>query len=329
MRWIFALGFAFVIWFGFVKSTFALVTFGSGPDTTSAPNCTLYQIQGTFTASSSGYNLSGTCEGDAGPIRWAARGGYTGGATSNNTMERIDLLGSPVDNKSLGTIQSVMLCDADPWLVNLPCRKDTIKVSASGTVSQPQWQAYLQELIQIRWGRPATAALPLDRDALNAKRRADLDAAQRLAQLAKQKLTSGAQELGAQRLFFPSFLSPTARQTFYAQTPVPIKLAPPSGWNVTSYLVSIQRRDANGNWIVQTNIPVSAAEAQSAQGYVGFGAGGNGPTKSPAFITAPGTWGARAQIASPRQSGWSDIVPFIVTAPKFTAPASAAHRIVK
>jgi hypothetical protein len=162
--------------------------------------------------------------------------------------------------------------------------------------------------------------------AFQAKQKADI-AAQQL----RNKLTAPAQQqkvlIG--QAAFPSILSPAAGQRFYSQGAIPIKLVPPNGWNVTGYMVNIQRRDANGNWIVQTNIPVAAAEAQSPQGYMGFGAGGNGPTKSPALFTAPGTWGVRAQVSSPTQSGWTNLVEFVVTAPLVTAPSRLGTKLVK
>jgi len=37
----------------------------------------------------------------------------------------------------------------------------------------------------------------------------------------------------------------------------------------------------------------------------------------------------KAQVLSPTQSGWNNLVEFIVMAPKFTAPAAAARRLVK
>lgn len=331
MKFILALVLTFCIPLGVEKRVYATASFSAAPDAPPTPNCTLYQIQGSFRAASATYNLSGTCAGDAGPIRWTARGGYNSGATQTNTVESISLLGTTVDNVALGTIQSVMLCDADPWLVNLTCRANTIKLSATGAVSQPQWQSYLQELIQIRWVKPATAALNYDRDALNAKRRADLDAAQRQAELAQRRFSQSKSGMQTSFVFVPKVLSPTAGQRFYAQTPIAIKLAPPQGWSVNSYMVSIQKRNAKGGWDLQTNIPVSAAEAQSAQGYTGFGAGGNGPMKSAAFLTGPGTWRLAAQVSAPRQSGWSNPVEFQVapTAPLNLPAGALQRRLVK
>ncbi len=113
----------------------------------------------------------------------------------------------------------------------------------------------------------------------------------------------------------PAILSPAKGQGFFAQSALPIRLAPPQGLNATSYLVAVQRRDAQGNWLLQTNLPIAAAVAQSAQGYSGFGAGGTGTSKSLALLTAPGAWRLNAQVAAPNQSGWSDWVEFTVMSP--------------
>ena len=121
----------------------------------------------------------------------------------------------------------------------------------------------------------------------------------------------------------PSILAPTKGQGFFAQSALPIRLAPPQGLNATSYLVAVQRRDPQGNWILQTNLPIAAAVAQSAQGYTGFGAGGTGTSKSLALLTAPGAWRLNAQIAAPNQSGWSDWVEFSVLPPISSAVKTA------
>ena len=129
------------------------------------------------------------------------------------------------------------------------------------------------------------------------------------------------QQTAISQFVAPSILSPTAGQHLYAQMAIPIKLAPPKGWHVTSYMVDIQRQDASGNWVVQTNIPIAAAQAQSAQGYTEFGAGGSGPTKYPQSLTSPGAWRLNAEVYSPTQSGWSDWVDFTVITSPFTSPA--------
>jgi len=117
---------------------------------------------------------------------------------------------------------------------------------------------------------------------------------------------------------FPSVLSPIKGQNFVAQNPVPIKLAPPKGWTVTAYMVNVL---ING---YSCNLPVGAAQAQSATGYTDFGAG-----KPPCFSAIPGSYRLRAQVSSPKESGWSDWIDFTVRPPRFTAPAGVGGKLSK
>jgi len=118
----------------------------------------------------------------------------------------------------------------------------------------------------------------------------------------------------------PTILSPAAGQRFYAQTPIAIKLAPPQGLNVTDYLVSIERKDTKGNWIVYTRDPfaVAAAQAQSAAGYTGF------------VVPTAGAWRLTALALRPAQSRWSPWVEFTVVAPApLNAPAATSRPLTK
>ena len=74
-------------------------------------------------------------------------------------------------------------------------------------------------------------------------------------------------------LIHPSVLEPKAGQILAPQRPVKIKLAPPKGWDVTGYTVTIQRKDPNGTWVNHTSIPIGAMVAHSPTGYTGFGGG--------------------------------------------------------
>ncbi len=106
----------------------------------------------------------------------------------------------------------------------------------------------------------------------------------------------------------PKILAPAAGQRFLERTAIPIKLAPPRGWTVGTYMAELQREEKNGNWVAHTTIPVGADEAQKS-GYTGFGAGA-----PPAFLSVPGAWRLRAQASYPKQSGWSEWVEFTVRA---------------
>lgn len=136
-------------------------------------------------------------------------------------------------------------------------------------------------------------------------------------QKAQQVLEAAKQSSGAySALIHPSVLEPKAGKILPPQRPVPIKLAPPKGWRVNAYTVTIQRKDPNGNWVNHTIIPITAIDAHSLTGYTGFGGGA-----PPAFLIIPGRWRLSAQVSSPKKSGSSDWVEFSAfESADFTAP---------
>jgi hypothetical protein len=105
----------------------------------------------------------------------------------------------------------------------------------------------------------------------------------------------------------PSVTSPAANQVFVENTPIPIKLTSPKALNAAAYLVNLETKDANGIWRAHATIPVGVAQAQSAAGFTGFGAGA-----PPAYLALPGNWRINAQVSSPKQSGPSPWVEFSV-----------------
>lgn len=258
-----------------------------------------------------------------------------------------------------GRWQTKYSCPVDPWLTvdGPPFGSESIRVRCQiiSRVDNSPSDAYprryqdgkplptLTELFNDWRGlKPMSSwvLLPKQRQALAAKKDQDLRAeAEALAKAkADQRLRQATQPAGPHAAsVVPVVLAPTPGQRFLNQTPVPIKLGPPAQWaetqidittgapiktarSVTGYLVRLERKDANGNWMPHTTLPVGAAQAESAAGYVGFGAGA-----PPAGITTPGTWRLSAQVSAPRQSGWSDWVEFVVMAP-VTAPNSTVQR---
>jgi hypothetical protein len=197
-----------------------------------------------------------------------------------------------------------MVCKKDPW-------RDpaggcyTAQYQTSGTVDADIVGVYARGL-----SNPHTSFLsPERRAALNTA----YNEAVRKAQLAVKVAPVSGSTVTQNSLFFPlipSVLAPTARQLFVSQTPIAIKIAPPKGWNVANYVVNIQTKNANGVWVAHATIPVSAAQAQSAAGYTGFGAGA-----PPAFLSVPGSWRLNAQASYPKQSGPSEWVEFSVMRP--------------
>jgi hypothetical protein len=260
-------------------------------------------------------------------VPWTGVGNYD--PTTGQSSEDIIVPAPRIDQPSrpYGRFLASMHCSADPWLnPNMKCDHISPSIDAPLDNTAPNaigWkQAFpLGPVITgtiMQTGRPYTSTMSQDAvnnlnrqyGAFQAKNEADM-AARRL----NQKLTAPAlqQQALINQTVSPFILSPAAGQRFIAQRAIPIKLAPPQGWSVTSYLVHIERRDANGNWVVQTNIPVAASDAQSPIGYIGFGAGGAG--NAAVYYSAPGAWRVSAQTASPKQSAWSNFVEFTVAAP--------------
>jgi len=114
---------------------------------------------------------------------------------------------------------------------------------------------------------------------------------------------------------YPTIQSPAPGQQYFANSVVPIKLAPPPSTAATNYEVLIQRKDASGNWIFHHSFPIGPAEAQSPTGYQGFGAGGNGPTKLTPLLTSPGSWRLQARVLQPTPMAWSPWMEFVVLPP--------------
>jgi hypothetical protein len=159
---------------------------------------------------------------------------------------------------------------------------------------------------------PNSTGFQYNRAALIAQRDADLKA-QAAAALQKQnQRLKQAVQPGPARIA-PVLRSPTANALFFSGTTVPIKIIPPQGMTVTSFMVKLERRDSQGKWGIVTNLPVSSGEATSPAGYTGWGAPGNG--KGPAMVAGPGTYRISAQVSLPRPTGWSQPVEFVVTAP--------------
>jgi len=325
-----ALNLIFCLWFGFGVLSYAWgsASFGSAPDD---PNCMGAAPQSAdFKTVPYTYVFTGVCDLTITRLQIPTKVIWTGvgrwDPTKGQAFEDIIVPAPRIDEPSrpYGRFTATMHCNADPWLnPSMKCNQISPKVDEPA-------QKYGQlgpEITQTIYAdaRPFTSIMREDAvRSLNAQYQTYL--ASLASQRKEQEILQATRQQTVWQNFYPTILSPTGGQRFFAQTTVPIRLAPPSGWNVTSYLVSIQKKDASGNWVVQTNIPVSAAQAQSTQGYTGFGTGGSGPTKSPAFLTGPGAWGVKAQISAPHQSGWSNLVEFTVVA---TAPLNAPAGILR
>ncbi|MDF0644427.1 MAG: hypothetical protein P0111_10375 [Nitrospira sp.] len=224
-----------------------------------------------------------------------------------------------------GTFQSSFRCEQDPWLNDVKCEPITASVNPpSSAYPGPRYEAsrlLLNEILSKigHFKKPYSAAAVRYASGSN-KAIASAWAAYRK----QEQLAQGARQspgLSHSAGVAPSILRPAAGQVFLRGNPIPIKLGPPVGWTVTTYMVKLQVKDARGIWVESRTIPVGALQAHSPGGYTGFGIGG--------FPTYPGTWRVSAQVSAPNQSGWSNAVEFKVATPPPTGSQSGKAAIGK
>lgn len=276
----------------------------------------------TFTPVRNTYEFAGVCDLVTTrrylptKIPWTAVGTYD--PATGTTTEVITIPPPAISEPSrpYGEFRASLRCVSDPWLglQNPQCVLFSALSNPPPTAFAPNEQgryfrAVLNNILDTMKNtqRPFSSLYLTDnaRKSANAQYQSYV-AAQRKEQ---QILQGAAQSQGTSysAALSPSVLSPTAGQRFYKQNPVPIKLAPPKGRAVASYLVNLQRKDAKGNWLAHATIPVGAAQAHAAGGYIGFGAGA-----PPVLLSVPGTWRISGQVSSPKQTGWSNWVEFTV-----------------
>lgn len=273
-----------------------------------------------------------------------------GAYSNNVAEELIEVTAAPISQPShpYGTWRTTYSCPSDPWLTmdGPPFSPESLRVKCQilNRMDNSPSEAYprkyqdgkplptLSDLFNAwRAYKPMSAwvLMPAERTALAAKRDTDLKAeAAALAKAqAEKRLRSATQTLTPYRMSLsPIIMAPTAGQRFFNQSPISIRLAPPQPWadtevrldgtpvktakSVSGYMVRLERKDSNGQWVPHATLPVGAAQAESATGYTGFGAGA-----PPALLSIPGAWRLSAQVTTPQQSGWSDWVEFGVMAP--------------
>ncbi len=313
---------------------------GSAPCSTATQN-----VVGSFSSGKAQYLSTGTCTtpGSLGVPRtfpYTVKGAYA----NNIAEELIEIAAPPISQPShpYGTWRTTYSCPSDPWLTidGPPFGPESLRVKCQilNRMDNSPSEAYprkyqdgkplptLSDLFNAwRAYKPMSAwvLMPAERTALAAKRDADLKAEAQ----GEKRLRSATQTLAPYRMSLsPIITAPTARQRFFSQSPISIRLAPPQPWadtevrldgtpvktakSVTGYMVRLERKDSNGQWVPHATLPVGAAQAESATGYTGFGAGA-----PPAFLSMPGAWRLSAQVTTPQQSGWSDWVEFGVMAP--------------
>ncbi|SLM49206.1 exported protein of unknown function [Nitrospira japonica] len=295
--------------------------------------CWLESIQATFAAETSTYRVEAGCmyyhplEGPVPaqrlPAHWSSQGSYD----SRTGLAREDVM---IES---GTVTTTLFCPSDPWLGSslqpgmVRCTKPTFETRKAPV---KWWLTYLHEGFYSRTNEkigplPNSTGFPYDRAALIAQRDAALkaEAAAAAAALQQQNQRLKQAKQPGPALIAPIILSPMTNALFISGTNVPIKLAPPREWvdtqvgldgkpmnNNRLYMVRLERKDAAGNWVPHTTLPVGAVQAESPTGFTGFGSGA-----PPGGVSTPGAWRLSAQMSSPTATRWSDWVEFAVTSP--------------
>jgi hypothetical protein len=271
-----------------------------------------YTITGTY-AIGSDWNYEGPY--DPNKVKWSAsydwkaEGRYE--PRTKATTEKVDLYS--IDARShAGSLISSMVCNRDPWREAGQCQYVVTQTTGNPPV------ALLHDLNAAARGVPFSSILnPSQRAALNQEYPTRFLVGDRPPQQREQFAVNA-----------PRVAAPAPGSQYRAQSPLAIRLTPPSGTKPQSYLLRVEKKNAAGGWELVTNLPASASEAESATGYTGFGAHKPG---TPANMQAtPGAWRVSAQVTSPTPSKWSTPNEFTVVAadsPRLmTDPVQPARR---
>ena len=284
----------------------------------------MIRITGQFSSTGTKYQIAGQCLTYPTQLLWTGQGAYN--LKDGRAQEVVDnLKGIPPFQGRL-TIHAT--CSGDPWvdakrggLATPDCSNLMVQAQGEPTVIEPVLNILMGEVRNT--SKPLSALYrdyaPYHLDQLLAQHNADLqaEAARAEAETAKaevqqRKLLQSAMQPNVLRIV-PTIQTPAAGALILSNTSVPIRIAPPQGMAATAYLVRLESRNALGLWTPVTNLPVSAAEAASPSGYLGWGALGSG--RGAAMIAGPGTYRVSAQVKLPRPTRWSQPAEFVVTAP--------------
>jgi len=290
--------------------------------------CFLESIQATFKAGTSTYRVEAGCQlknpgAKPVPMHWSSLGTYD----PSTGLAKEDV--SIVTLGYTGMATTTLSCPSDPWLgppsgpglVECSDPKFQTSMPVNGNYDFiPSWFRYLifgflydtYSGLKKEFSLPNSTGFSYDRAALIAQRDA-VAKAEAAAALQEQnkRLQQGAPRV--QPLFGPTIQLGTPGPPYLNYTSVPMRIAPPQGIEATGYLVRVESRNAQGIWTLVTHLPVSAAEASSPSGYLGWGA--SGPGRGANMIAGPGTYRVSAQVSAPRPTAWSQPVEFVVTAP--------------
>lgn len=311
----------------------AMPPFGAADSLVKQIFCDLNSVNGTFTSTEATYRASGQCIQLESPQRgeqlrgggkssefpdanrskelfraaWTAQGSYN--PVTKETWEKVTMPAPAIDQRTpvgrpYGTYETRMICATDPWLTGLgvKCTGKTAKAAGNvgdmatmlGTLNQPLTTPSKQPLLQ----------------ALNAKH----DLYERTHSVVSANAGSSKRSAIA-AIFAPTIVEPKPGSTHRPQTAMSIRVAAAQNAKDTNYILEIQQTSmpqnlgqANVEWHDLTNIPVTAAVAQSGLGYRGWGAHVDGT--GPQMTASLGTYRVRALATAPKRSEPSAWVEF-------------------
>ena len=279
-----------------------------------AIQCGPPRIEASFTAALSSYHVTTSCSAvPAGFVNWDSRGSYD--SHTGLAREEVHVY---LPQGFSATATTTVTCPSDPWLGpavgagKVACANGSFNTSGQAQDARARfWLDWLRDGFSGS-ALPNSTGFSYNRPPLIAQRDAALktetDAAAAL-QKHNQQILGAARQGPA--VVAPVIVLPAANASFLENTTISVKLLPPAGIQVTSFMVRLERRDSQGNWAVFNNLPVNVAEATSPTGYTGWGAPGTG--KGPAMIAGRGSYRVSAQVLSPKPTRWSAPVEFTVT----------------
>ena len=302
------------------QPAFALGSFGAAGPLDKQVFCSIAAIKGSFSGTESRYNASGDCaELQAPPTTsgkvtsefvgaqgsteifhavWTAQGSYN--PVTKETWEKVTMPAPTIDQKTpvgrpYGNYETRMICATDPWLTGTGVNCTGKTVSATGNLGDTE-----PLLRQIN--RPVTT--PNKAPQLQALVAAH-DRYVNTHSVTSTTATGKGHALA--QLFVPTIIEPKAGSTHPPQTPLRIRVAAAQNTKDTAYELEIQVQ-ANFDWRVMSSIPTSAAAAQSASGYQGWG--GHVVGTGPQMMAIAGAYRVRARATAPTRSEPSDWVEF-------------------
>lgn len=250
---------------------------------------------------------------------------------TKDTFEKISILEDQRRNADrpdlvqIRLVTTTMVCAHDPWRDpdRLPCGSIKSEKSAVMTQLDPYGVLRIQLYPPRGSGIPRTSQLTDQERAFLRKQYADYQSKEEELLQGKAKSPENSYS-GA---FYPSILAPTFGQRVFTHMALPIRLVAPRGFPAQGYKVRLERKDYKGNWVAHTTFAFGAPQAESATGYTGWGTGGTDGRKLE-LMALPGAWRLSAQPSSPKSSGWSEWVKFVVMAPA-VVPGTSNNKLLK